>query len=160
MKNLPRVLVFSAVLALAAGCPKNSGEAPGPGDAAATAPEDSGAAPSDGPQTGTSRGAVMAPGDAGTADAGTLATDAGMSDAGTRAMAPAAGGNREAQEACLDRFLKANKLDRYGNPEGTMYAGGTPLFDERTGESKDRLDYVYERKPEARKACGGGAATK
>jgi hypothetical protein len=153
MKNLPRVLVFSTVLVLAAGCRKNTGEAPGPGDAAASAPEDSGAAPSDGMQTGTSRGAVTSTGDAGMADAGTP-------DGGTRAMAPAGGASREAQEACVDKWLKANKLDKYGHDEGTMYAGGTPLFDERTGESRDRLDYVYERKPEARKACGGGPAAK
>jgi hypothetical protein len=154
MKNLPRVLVFSTVLVLAAGCPKNTGEAPGPGDAAASAPEDSGAAPSEGAQTGTGQGAVMAPEDAGSAvDAGSLAGDAGTSDAGTRAMAPKTGASREAQEACLDQWLKAHKLDRYGHAEGTMYAGGTPLFDERTGESKDRLDYVYARKPEAQKAC-------
>lgn len=146
MKNLPRVLVFSTVLVLASGCRKNTGEAPGPGDAAAAAPGDSGAAPSEDLQTGTSQGAVTAPEDAGSMDAGTP-------DAGTRAMAPKTGASREAQEACLDKWLKANKLDKYGHAEGTMYAGGTPLFDERTGERRDRLEYVYERKPEAQKAC-------
>jgi hypothetical protein len=60
---------------------------------------------------------------------------------------------RQAQESCLDKWLKEKKLDRYGHPEGTMYAGGTPLFNEMTGESRDRLDYVYERQPEARKLC-------
>lgn len=157
MKNLPGVLVFSTVLVLATGCHKGTGEAPGPTDAAATTGEP-GAAPSEGTQTGTSRGAVTAPEDAGgmAMDAGMSGGDAGTADAGTRAM----GGSRQAQEACLDRWLKANGLDRYGHPEGTMYAGGTPLFDERTGEQKDRLDYVFERKPEARKACAGGSTAK
>src|SRR5262249_1612433 len=29
------------------------------------------------------------------------------------------------QTACVDRWLKGHGLDAYGNPEGTMYAGGT-----------------------------------
>ncbi len=53
----------------------------------------------------------------------------------------------------MDRWLQEHKLDRYGNAEGTMYTGGTPLFNEATGESRDRLEYVFERQPEARKAC-------
>jgi hypothetical protein len=53
----------------------------------------------------------------------------------------------------VDKWLAAHGLDTYGHPEGTMYAGGTPLFDERTGETRDRLDYVYARQPEARHAC-------
>jgi hypothetical protein len=55
--------------------------------------------------------------------------------------------------ACVDKWLADRGLDRYGNPSGAMYAGGTPLFDERTGQRRDRLQYVYERQPEARKAC-------
>jgi hypothetical protein len=57
-------------------------------------------------------------------------------------------------EACIDTWLRENKLDPYGNPEGTMYAGGTPLFDERTGERKERVSYVLEHHAEARRACG------
>jgi hypothetical protein len=60
-------------------------------------------------------------------------------------------------EACLDGWLRERKLDPYGHPEGTMYAGGTPLFDERTGERKDRIGYVLERHPDARRACSGDA---
>jgi hypothetical protein len=59
-------------------------------------------------------------------------------------------------EPCVEAWLRENKLDPYGHPEGTMYAGGTPLFDERTGERKDRLAYVLERHPEARRACADG----
>jgi hypothetical protein len=71
---------------------------------------------------------------------------------------PAPGGTRlsatkEAEEACVDKWLAERNLDRYGNPQGTMYAGGTPLFDERTGETIDRLTYVYKRQPLAREAC-------
>lgn len=74
------------------------------------------------------------------------------------AQTPAPGGprlsaSREAEEACVDKWLAERGLDPYGNPEGTMYAGGTPLFDERTGEQVDRLTYVYKRQPLARAAC-------
>jgi hypothetical protein len=63
---------------------------------------------------------------------------------------------REREEACVDGWLSERKLDRYGSPEGTMYAGGTPLFDERTGEQVNRLDHIYRKHPEARAACAPG----
>jgi hypothetical protein len=66
--------------------------------------------------------------------------------------------SRAAEEECVDQWLAARKLDPYGNPLGTMYAGGTPLFDERTGEHVDRLAYVYRRQPLAREACRPTAA--
>lgn len=163
MRNLPGVLAFSTALLLAVGCHKNTGEGAGPTDAAApqedTRGVDDTGGPSAGAQTGTQRGAITSS----TNDAGTVTMESsrplGM-DAGTAGMSKGtgAGGNRQAQEACVDHWLKSNGLDPYGNPAGTMYAGGTPLFDERTGETKDRLDYVFERAPEARKACAGGAS--
>lgn len=57
------------------------------------------------------------------------------------------------ETACLDRWLAARHLDAYGAPLGTMYAGGTPLFDEGTGKTMSRLEYVYAKLPEARRAC-------
>ncbi len=63
--------------------------------------------------------------------------------------------NRATMENCVDRWLEARKMDMYGHPEGTMYAGGTPLFNEATGESTDRLEYIFKRHPEARQACAG-----
>jgi hypothetical protein len=82
----------------------------------------------------------------GTPDAGTGTSQAGL-------------GGKEAVEACVDRWLTAKKLDRYGHPEGTVYAGGTPLFNEATGESRDRMEYVFERQPEARQACASAGAS-
>lgn len=70
------------------------------------------------------------------------------SPGGTRLSA-----SREAEEACVDKWLAERRLDRYGNPEGTMYAGGTPLFNERTGEQVDRLAYVYKLQPLAQATC-------
>ena len=56
------------------------------------------------------------------------------------------------EEMCVDRFLVARKLNAFGDPEGTSYAGGTPLFDEATGKTTDRLAHVYGKQAEAR-AC-------
>jgi hypothetical protein len=91
----------------------------------------------------------------------TASTDAALSaqDSGTPAGTPAQDeGARAAREACVDRWLKEHKLDRYGHPEGTMFAGGSPLFNEATGETKDRLEYVFARQPDALKACPATAA--
>lgn len=58
-----------------------------------------------------------------------------------------------ALETCVDAWLHLRNLNEYGDPEGTMYAGGTPLFDERTGRSTDRLAHVFARQPAARRTC-------
>jgi hypothetical protein len=59
-------------------------------------------------------------------------------------------------QSCEDRWLAAHNLNEYGDPQGTMYTGGTPLFDERTGQRKDRMEYVRGKQPELARACGGG----
>jgi hypothetical protein len=48
----------------------------------------------------------------------------------------------------IDEWIARNRLNFYGDPEGTMYTGGTPLFDEHTGIVKDRYQYILERHPE------------
>jgi hypothetical protein len=60
---------------------------------------------------------------------------------------------RAREEKCVDGWLAERKLDPYGSPAGTMYAGGTPLFNEATGRQIDRLDYIYRKHPEAKAAC-------
>ncbi len=60
-----------------------------------------------------------------------------------------------AAQSCIDRELAARGLNAYGDPPGTVYAGGTPLFDEKTGRSTPRERYVLERHPEIARACGG-----
>ncbi|QRN93315.1 hypothetical protein JRI60_29450 [Archangium violaceum] len=124
-------LAFLTLALLVTGCPKKTGENP---DGAVDNPSYR-----DGGQSG----------DAGeTASAGAALSGATPTE-GTQAQ----DGERATVEACVDRWLQAHKMDRYGHPEGTMYAGGTPLFNEATGETKDRLEYVFARQPEARKAC-------
>jgi hypothetical protein len=50
----------------------------------------------------------------------------------------------------VDRWIKQKRLNPYGDPPNTMYAGGTPLFDERTGKARDRYEYILDRHPELR----------
>ena len=57
------------------------------------------------------------------------------------------------QTECVERWLKGHGLDDYGNPQGTLYAGGTPTFDESTGRSVDRWTLVMKNRPEALQSC-------
>ncbi|MCX6796434.1 MAG: hypothetical protein NTW06_02955 [Candidatus Falkowbacteria bacterium] len=52
------------------------------------------------------------------------------------------------QQVRIDKFLEDNSLNRYGDPVGTMYTGGTPLFNEITGERIDRFEYIINKYPE------------
>jgi len=47
----------------------------------------------------------------------------------------------------IDDWLNAHNLNKYGDPHGTMYAGGTPLFNETTGVEKTRLQHLNEKFP-------------
>jgi hypothetical protein len=85
--------------------------------------------------------------------AGTLDTPAKDAPVTSKSKTSSAKAARAREEKCLDRWLTERKLDPYGMPEGTMYAGGTPLFDEATGRQVDRLEYVYRKHPEAKTAC-------
>jgi hypothetical protein len=59
-----------------------------------------------------------------------------------------------AQQACVDTFLAGHGLDAFGSPQGTMYPGGTPLFDETTGRSVTRQDYLAQHHPDVLRSCG------
>ena len=51
----------------------------------------------------------------------------------------------------IDEWVRSNNRNEYGDPKDTVYAGGTPLFDMRTGRTKDRYDHILDRHPELRK---------
>jgi|GEM_PF-355923 len=57
------------------------------------------------------------------------------------------------QTECVEKWLKGHGLDDYGNPQGTMYAGGTPTFDEAMGRTLDRWSLVVKNRPEALQSC-------
>lgn len=42
----------------------------------------------------------------------------------------------------IDEWIVANNLNEYGEPIGTIYLGGSPLFNEATFEYTERLDYI------------------
>lgn len=45
----------------------------------------------------------------------------------------------------IDSWLHENNLNSYGDPIGTVYMGGTPLFDMTTGTSVSRFSYLMEK---------------
>lgn len=48
----------------------------------------------------------------------------------------------------IEDWIKANSLNRYGDPVDFMYTGGSPLFNEQTGEVTDRYDYILQNHPD------------
>jgi hypothetical protein len=53
-------------------------------------------------------------------------------------------------QARIDAWLTAyaDSLNDYGDPEGTMYAGGTPLFNEKKGEPVSKYEYIVAKHPD------------
>ena len=52
------------------------------------------------------------------------------------------------QKKAIDAKIAKDKLNDYGDPKGTQYMGGTPLFSEMTGKTTDRYDYIANRHPD------------
>lgn len=50
----------------------------------------------------------------------------------------------------VDQFIRERGLNDYGDTKDTVYAGGTPLFDEMTGRRLDRYQYILKKHPELR----------
>ncbi len=69
------------------------------------------------------------------------------------ASAAAEPGTPDPLAACVDAQLSAKGLNTYGDPPATVYAGGTPLFDEKTGKSTDRMEFVLARHADIAAAC-------
>ena len=78
---------------------------------------------------------------------------AGCAENVTMSDAPPASGTATAREACLDAWAAEHGLNEYGDPANTLYTGGTPVFDEKTGRSTSRADYFFRRQPAARQRC-------
>lgn len=52
------------------------------------------------------------------------------------------------EKAKVEKWILDNGLNQFGDPAGTAYSGGTPLIDEKTGQTIDRLDYVVTKHPD------------
>ena len=48
----------------------------------------------------------------------------------------------------IDAWISESGLNKYGDPENTAYSGGTPLFNEMTGERTDRYEYIKKMHPD------------
>lgn len=48
----------------------------------------------------------------------------------------------EEEEEEIASWIEENDLNKYGDPQDTNYIGGTPLFNEETGEYQERYDYL------------------
>jgi len=48
------------------------------------------------------------------------------------------------EKARIEKWIVDNRLNEYGDMADTLYAGGTPLFDESTGKIMDRYDYILK----------------
>jgi hypothetical protein len=52
------------------------------------------------------------------------------------------------EEKLVDAWIESHGLNQYGDEATRMYVGGTPLFDETTGATMDRYDYIVRRHPD------------
>lgn len=58
------------------------------------------------------------------------------------------GGISFEEKQFIDNWIIKNSLNEYGDPRDTVYMGGTPLFDERTGRNIDKYEYILGNHPE------------
>ncbi|MEW6610440.1 MAG: hypothetical protein AB1352_02320 [Patescibacteria group bacterium] len=47
----------------------------------------------------------------------------------------------------IEDWITKNKLNQYGDPADTIYAGGSPLMDEATGKTMTRYEYLLKMHP-------------
>lgn len=52
------------------------------------------------------------------------------------------------EKKLIEAWIIENDLNQYGDPKETIYIGGTPLFDERTGKSIDKYEYILRQHPD------------
>ncbi|MFW5888554.1 MAG: hypothetical protein ACOCVY_02445 [Patescibacteria group bacterium] len=53
----------------------------------------------------------------------------------------------EEEKEKIDKWLEENGYNRYGDTAGAIYPGGTPLYNEETGESVNRYDHILKKFP-------------
>lgn len=54
----------------------------------------------------------------------------------------------EIEKQQIQQWIEENDLNKYGDPKNTLYPGGTPLFNEGTGETIDLYDYILSNHPD------------
>jgi len=53
-----------------------------------------------------------------------------------------------ADKQAIDDWLAKKGLNRYGDAKNAVYTGGTPLYDEQTGQSMERYAYILNKFPD------------
>ena len=48
------------------------------------------------------------------------------------------------EKELIEVWIVESNLNQYGDSKDTVYMGGTPLFNERTGESIDKYKYIIK----------------
>jgi hypothetical protein len=48
----------------------------------------------------------------------------------------------------IDAWIETEDLNEFADPKESMYAGGTPLFDETNGKYTDRYEYILKNHPD------------
>ena len=51
------------------------------------------------------------------------------------------------EKELIETWIIKNDLNQYADPKDTVYMGGTPLFDERTGRTIDKYEYIVKNHP-------------
>jgi len=54
----------------------------------------------------------------------------------------------EIEKQEIQEWIEENDLNKYGDPKNTLYPGGTPLFNEGTGETIDLYEYILRNHPD------------
>jgi len=52
------------------------------------------------------------------------------------------------EKQLIEAWIKENDFNQYGDLKETVYIGGTPLFNEATGERIDKYEYILQRHPD------------
>lgn len=52
------------------------------------------------------------------------------------------------EHVLIDKWISDNGLNEFGDQNGTMYTGGTPLFDATTGLASDKYLYIEKNHPD------------
>lgn len=50
----------------------------------------------------------------------------------------------KSEKVLIDKWIGENNLNTYGDEQGTVYAGGNPLFSEVSGKTSDRYSYIVK----------------
>jgi hypothetical protein len=53
------------------------------------------------------------------------------------------------EKAKIEKWIVDNDLNEYGDSMDTIYAGGTPLYDEVSGKMMTRYEYIKKQHPSA-----------